>query len=371
MESYKNIGLLFYNHYFKGLNLLTEKSPENETKLSDNNKALYASTLDQKEVPDLPGDLQSFKLTTIYPGLFSGSGYAHESSVLGELKLGFYFDYTSGLPCIPGSSVKGIIKSAFEHSGYVRSILNELGKGERKSELQNDFKAYDNAKINKEFVDKIFGSEDTLTSIYERDIFFDAFPVTTGNEEGKFLDNDYITPHKHPKNPELDPFTNPTPLQFLKVLPQVEFQFNFKLVDTEGMSAQMKQELFRQILLDIGIGAKTNVGYGQFEQKENEDFSSSMAYEKILEQAQAREANRTEEDNKIVTGKKLKCKIIEINKKKIRFKFDWGKQLEFSKKKSSITGYFQVGDIVEIEINNDYYITKKVLFNNNIKKIEK
>ena len=26
----------------------------------------------------------------------------------------------------------------------------------------------------------------------------------------------------------------------------------------------IKRELFKQILLDLGIGAKTNVGYGQF-----------------------------------------------------------------------------------------------------------
>jgi CRISPR-associated protein Cmr6 len=30
-------------------------------------------------------------------------------------------------------------------------------------------------------------------------------------------------------------------------------------------TSAIKKELFKQILLDLGIGAKTNVGYGQFE----------------------------------------------------------------------------------------------------------
>ena len=42
-----------------------------------------------------------------------GVGYQHETGAMGEAKIGFYFDYTTGLPCLSGSSVKGIIRSAF------------------------------------------------------------------------------------------------------------------------------------------------------------------------------------------------------------------------------------------------------------------
>ena len=192
----------------------------------------------------------------------------HEASELGELKLGFYFDYTSGLPCIPGSSVKGVLHSAFIHWAYIIEIINELANMTRYSEQPQLFKGISlNEADIKELVDEIFGTEDTTESIYKRDLFFDSFPVSTDKED-HFLKNDYITPHKNIKNPDLDPFTNPTPLQFLKILPKVELRFSFRLTDSAKLTAKMKEEIFKQILLDLGIGAKTNVGYGQFTENE-------------------------------------------------------------------------------------------------------
>lgn len=48
------------------------------------------------------------------PGLLIGSGLAHGLPGSEEdVKTGLQFDYTSGLPVIPGSSVKGVIRSAF------------------------------------------------------------------------------------------------------------------------------------------------------------------------------------------------------------------------------------------------------------------
>ncbi|MDR2473050.1 MAG: type III-B CRISPR module RAMP protein Cmr6 [Tannerella sp.] len=70
------------------------------------------------------------------------------------------------------------------------------------------------------------------------------------------LGTDYITPHP-------DPLKNPKPIKFLKILPEVEVTFRFQL-QNNLITAAKKESLFRQILLDFGIGAKTNVGYGQF-----------------------------------------------------------------------------------------------------------
>ena len=49
----------------------------------------------------------------------------HESGIGGdapdkdgaEIKLGFTLDYVTGLPVIPGSTVKGVLHGAFEHHG--------------------------------------------------------------------------------------------------------------------------------------------------------------------------------------------------------------------------------------------------------------
>lgn len=190
-------------------------------------------------------------MKTIYPGLIMGTGVTHETGLKGEMKLGLSFDYTTGLPYIPGSSIKGILRSVFPNSfskadkefkesriAYIRDILGnqELNVEELEAEL---------------FEGK--GSE----SIYDRDVFMDAF-ITDVCGDGSFLKNDYITPHNN------KPLKNPNPIQFLKILPKVTITFHFRL--NKGIiSAEQKKKLFEQILKDIGVGAKTNVGYGQLE----------------------------------------------------------------------------------------------------------
>src|SRR5690606_22651360 len=102
-----------------------------------------------------------------YPGLIIGTGVAHETGLKGEMKLGLSFDYTTGLPYIPGSSVKGILRSVFPGSfskadqefkesriAYIRDILDdqELNVGQLEAE--------------------IFDGKN-CKSIYGRDIFMD------------------------------------------------------------------------------------------------------------------------------------------------------------------------------------------------------
>jgi CRISPR-associated protein Cmr6 len=260
-----NIGHLYYKQYFKGLKLHKDTGiPEKKQKLDApiNGVSLYELKIsDYSNLINIYKNQHQFQLTTSYPGLLIGSGYIHEvggKEIESELKLGFYFDHTTGIPMIPGSSVKGLLRSAFakatekfkigdekvKASKYVRELLKEITKEEWSLE-----KIY---KLEK----SIFEGENS-TSTYNRDIFFDAYPISSGNDNGKFLANDYITPHD-------DPLKNPTPLQFLKVLPNVQFQFNFKLTDN-GLNAELKRDLIKHILLDLGIGAKTNVGYGQFD----------------------------------------------------------------------------------------------------------
>jgi len=48
-------------------------------------------------------------------------------------------------------------------------------------------------------------------------------------------------------------------------MPEVVWKFQFDLKSSELLTKSQKLNLFKQILLDLGIGAKTNVGYGKFE----------------------------------------------------------------------------------------------------------
>ncbi len=206
-----------------------------------------------------------FSLTTIYPGLILGAGYSHpalhkvdttKKNDLSDFQLGFFFDHTTGLPVIPGSSVKGVLKSVFpkkdfpfkeEKLEYIRSLLPD-----EKRQLI-DF-------INWQ---KIF---------FERKlVFLDAY-IAEIPPDGKILEDDNITPHT------AGIFKNPIPIRFLKVAPGVTFTFQFLLKnymksdlhkltaskeDEVVLSVHDIKEVFKNILIDFGIGAKRNVGYGQ------------------------------------------------------------------------------------------------------------
>jgi CRISPR-associated protein Cmr6 len=226
-------------------------------------------------------ELETFELTTTYPGLLCGVGYNHGISSESDFKVGFYFDHTTGLPIIPGSSVKGVLRSAFP--GYIRKDEDKLSKEEKEEfSKRYDFFRWMIEEVNRKentgiarFSNKeidvleafIFEGQDEKgeqISYYKRDRFFDAYPVKSLEKDGYFLKNDYITPHINREKPEMSPFTSPNPIQFLKVLPQVKFQFQFKLLEGGGMKPEQKEALFKEILCFMGVGAKTNVGYGQF-----------------------------------------------------------------------------------------------------------
>jgi hypothetical protein len=93
-------------------------------------------------------------------------------------------------------------------------------------------------------------------------VFFDSLPVKF-NEQKQLLGRDALTPHGG------DPLKNPIPLPFLKVMPGVVFGFYFRLNDSQigslTITAEHKRRIFGEILCTVGAGAKTNVGYGQFD----------------------------------------------------------------------------------------------------------
>lgn len=170
-------------------------------------------------------DAQTFDLTTLYPGLLIGSGYNHPKLKENndDFQLGFFFDHTTGLPIISGSSIKGLLKSVCKQEEFMQDIYDR----------QVPLAIFEDGKT----------------------IFYDAFIVSTANEERKIFGTDYITSHF--SNEKDGMFKEPNPVKFLKILPQVTFKFQFQ-------APKEYVELFRKIILDFGLGAKTNVGYGKF-----------------------------------------------------------------------------------------------------------
>lgn len=206
------------------------------------------------------------------PGLLIGSGLAHGLPGSEEdVKTGLQFDYTSGLPVIPGSSVKGVIRSAFptikedkeqsneadaEKLNYIKSLIADIPEFSSLVLEDNDILELGNQMFN------------------HGDIFADALLVGYGTrmkQHGpvkQVLTEDYITPHTG------GPLAQPIPIKIVKVAPEVTFAFCFKFNETKigakVVSASMKKALCAAILQDLGVGAKTNVGYGVLKEVKNQ-----------------------------------------------------------------------------------------------------
>lgn len=303
---YANLGLFFQRGYYDDLTAeLLPKELQNNDSGSNNwedeylkkkqsnyfeerNSILKDSS--KKVILDKPyiKGIVSFKLKTVYPGLITGIGMAHATGMEGEGKLGMAFDFTSGLPYIPGSSVKGLLRSLFpilppnkptnkisekmkdllpKKRKYICGVWNEkiLPKWNELRKTHPEYQPLQELEENEvdELAKLIFEGKNkngAYLPIYNRDVFFDAQICGYDKEKG-ILDFDYITPHK-------DELKNPTPIKFLKILPNVTFEFEFKLSNSELSSKKnipslAKKWLFKEILTTVGIGAKTNVGYGQ------------------------------------------------------------------------------------------------------------
>ncbi|ERJ65939.1 CRISPR-associated RAMP protein, Cmr6 family [Porphyromonas gingivalis F0569] len=242
-----NFGHWYYREYFNTINLdskgiVTNFSTFNKGK---NDKLIKGAALPPYDKENDIKDVTSFELKTCYPGLLCGVGYHHEiNNPKNEPKeddapevynLGMYFDYTSGLPVIPGSSIKGMLRSAIEEWDFLA-----------------DYKP-NNGVTREEIIKTVFEGKEL--SIYDRDIFLDAIPIKADN---KLFGEDYITHHP-------TPLQNPNPVRFLRVNPGVTYQFRFILRNNDnGLKADFKEDLFKAIICTFGLGAKTNVGYGQF-----------------------------------------------------------------------------------------------------------
>lgn len=257
----RNMNYKFNVEYYEGIdNLLdTKKNVSSRTREIVNHT--YGPTEgigpgDCDDIKQMEG-YSSFCLHTTYPGLLIGTGNPHELSMEGAIKCGFSFDYVTGLPYIPGSSLKGMIRSVFpekkggtvsdEKSGLIAGILKEIDPG-------RDFSKQDIISL----AGKIFDAKNEKGNTSDGVVFLGAYPVI-GNTGGRILEEEFITPHNG------NVTSNPNPISIMKVRPDVEFCFEFLISKkTDGLSRKNISDLFKQIILLGGAGAKTNLGFGAF-----------------------------------------------------------------------------------------------------------
>ncbi|MCY4212627.1 MAG: type III-B CRISPR module RAMP protein Cmr6 [Gammaproteobacteria bacterium] len=208
----------------------------------------------------------SIMATTVSP-LVMGMGIEH------PLENGFAFLNPYGLPYLPASSVKGVIRRAAE----------ELASG-RWGETQGwSREALDDCSGS--MIDLLFGAEPASGSQNHAQgalSFWDVIPSPSGER----LDVEVMTPHQTHYYQDGEPphdSGNPNPIAFLAVPPSSACAFHMvcDLARLQRQTADLNEApcwkalleaAFEHAFLWLGFGAKTAVGYGAMKRdREQED----------------------------------------------------------------------------------------------------
>ncbi len=180
---------------------------------------------------------------TLETPLVTGVGESHPHEV------SMVFDHNLGIPYIPASGVKGIVRFA-----HTLSIIDEAVARDPEVEKTGKF----NDEEEWTLIPLMFGKQDRCGKV----VFLDAYP-----EKVPDLHIEIMNPHYAPYYSEGVPpadYHNPTPIKFLTVTQGTVFIF--RAIAFKESEIDMKvREALRGALTREGVGAKTAVGYGRFE----------------------------------------------------------------------------------------------------------
>lgn len=156
---------------------------------------------------------------------------------------GITLHHTYGFPYIPGSALKGCLRSFI--------IRDAFDGNEEAAQGDDDFT-------------KIFGTQESMGQV----LFLDAYPTQCGRLELDIMNPHYTDYYQGKSAPTDD--QKPMPIKFYAVPKGTEFTFRLASRKLKIKQAQVKSidltKMLTDALHEIGIGAKTAVGYGWFGQ---------------------------------------------------------------------------------------------------------
>lgn len=173
--------------------------------------------------------------------LITGIGESHPNEI------SLVFDHNLGIPYIPASGVKGIVR--FAHT------LSLLPEAEEKGLIDEKGRFDDEAGWT--FIVNMFGAQTKRGQV----VFLDAYSKGVPQ-----LHIDIMNPHYGPYYSDgLPPADhhNPTPIKFLTVAPGTTFIFR-AIAKKEKDLPQKVHTAIEKALTVEGVGAKTAIGYGRF-----------------------------------------------------------------------------------------------------------
>jgi len=199
-------------------------------------------------------DLIEITATTKTP-LITGIGQSHPTEV------GITLDYNLGIPYIPASTIKGLLRV----TTTIQS-LNDIDKNKVNVDKKGKYFISD---TDIQEVSYYFGGQENSGN----SIILDAYP-----KEVPDLDIDIMNPHYSKyyqgDTPPAD-YLEPTPIKFLVVKPGTLFIFRI-LVNKNNKEIKNLKDILIKTITGEGIGAKTAIGYGLFTDIKATDFSQEI-----------------------------------------------------------------------------------------------
>ncbi len=260
---------------------------------------------------------------TISP-FISGLGSGHPTET------GMILDRNTGVPYLPASSVKGVLRLA-----HAVNIAN--GRVEVPSEELNTY----------------FGSMDETKAKQGQIIFLDAYPVVPPVIKIDIMNPHFPEYYKGKNNMPLEK-ENPTPVKFLSVVENTVFCFRcvfFSLKDTPIIpkDKQVIYKAFETAFTTIGFGGKTSIGYGRFKiitEEESQNIIMKSSNKKQINGSTFLKQNPK-------NGEKYSVRLLDQNKKGT-WKVEMCDFAGFSGSisNSSMMSGKKIGDIVTVKLTS-------------------
>lgn len=207
----------------------------------------------------------------------SGLGGCHPTET------GFVLDRNSGLPYIPASAIKGVLRVA-----HVLDIAERFPG--RIKETKNGFEIEDREPTMR----KYFG--DTDNAVRGQLVFLDAYPATLPTIKQDIM-NPHFGPYYKGEAPPRET-DSPIPVMFMAVEAGVMFKFRvFALPLAEGASVSREfngddrkaiLDMFSRAFSQLGFGAKTSIGYGRMDDARDTTHEMQTSWEKVRQEEENR-----------------------------------------------------------------------------------
>jgi len=187
--------------------------------------------------------------------LITGIGQTHPNEV------GMVFDHTMGIPYIPASTIKGIVRLAHTigliNSEGCEEYINgdDLDESNRKTMIPDLFGG--------DLVERTNGKP-TTKKLKGEVVFLDAYPAKVPDLHTDIMNPHYGAYYSDPDG-KISPADHlePNPIKFLTVSPGTTFIFRALVPKNSGLKQHVINAYETAFTIE-GIGAKTAVGYGRF-----------------------------------------------------------------------------------------------------------